>query len=77
MAKVAKDVIAAVEAARVYYGCDGRVSIKDAQKLYNTMNKKIDGVAKCRGMDRQSAADQISKAAQDAGPVCPIPGKHI
>lgn len=75
--KTASDVLAAVHAARLYIGCEGRLAIHDQQKLYNRMTKRIDAVARKRGMDRTSAHDQIVDAAKRLGGICPIPGRDI
>lgn len=73
----AKDVEAAVRAAQLYGGCDGKINVRDAQKLYDRMNKKIAAVARKRGMAFNDASRQITEAAKQRGLICPIPGRDI
>jgi len=74
----AKDIEAAVHAAQLYIGCSGlHMRVRDEQKLYTRMNKRIDSVAKKRGMDSHEAYRQIMNEAQRRGGVCPVPGKDI
>lgn len=74
---MAKDIEAAVRAAQLYIGCDQRTLIKDQQRLYRAMTRKIEAVAKKRGMDPLSAHEQIVAAARKRGGICPVPGKDV
>ena len=73
----AKDIEAAVHAARLYIGKGLCMRITDEQKLYARMNKKIASVAKRRSMDEGEAYRQIMGEAKRRGGVCPLPGKDI
>lgn len=73
----AKDVEAAVHAARLYHGSLDGTRIRDAQKLYERMVRKIDAVAKRRKIDRDSAYRQIADEARRRGAITPVPGKDI
>ena len=75
--KLAKDVEAAVHAARLYIGSDQFSPIRDQQKLYSRMQKKIAAVAKKRGMDEHVVSTQITSEAKRRGGIRPLPGKHI
>jgi hypothetical protein len=74
---MAKDIEAAVRAARLYIGCDQRVTLRDAQRLYTAMRKKIALVAKRRGMDELDAHEQVMTKARSEGGICPMPGKDL
>lgn len=74
---MAKDIEAAVKAAQLYAGCGAVVRIRDAQKLYNRLQKAVEKVAKARGMDFLNAHEQITAEASRRGPICPTPGKDI
>lgn len=75
--KAAKDITAAVHAARLYIGSDATTLLRDQQKLYNSMMKKIAAVAQRRNMDEYSAYEQIIDAAKSLGGIRPIPGRDI
>lgn len=72
-----KDIEAAVRAAQLYIGCDNKIHIRDAQRLYRKMRQKIDAVAKRRGIDTLDAHEQILNEARVRGGICPTPGKDI
>ena len=73
----AKDVEAAVRAAQLYHGALGKLRIRDEQRLYESMTRKIDAVARRRQMDRDTAYRQIADEARRRGPITPMPGKDI
>lgn len=76
--KIAKDVEEAIKAAQLYHGsARAQMRIKDEQKLYDRMQRKIDAVAKRRGIDRNEAYEQITSAARSRGGITPIPGKDV
>lgn len=77
MAKIPRDIEAAIAAAQRYIGCDGKVNIRDQQRLYDRMMAKIDSVVKKRSLDRQQAHETIVGEAKKRGGVCPIPGKDM
>lgn len=74
---IAKDVAVAVHAARLYIGCEGRLKIRDQQRLYTRMKAKIAIIAKRRGMDEGDAYRQVTGEARRLGGICPLPGKDI
>lgn len=75
--KVPKDVEAAVRAAQLYIGSATASPMRDQQRLYNSMRRKIAAVAKQRGMDEAAAHEQILAAAQSRGAITPLPGKDV
>ena len=76
--KIAKDVEEAVKAAQLYHGsAREHMRIKDEQKLYDRMQRKIDAVARRRGIDRNAAYEQIVGEAKRRGGITPVPGKDI
>lgn len=75
--KVSKDIEAAVHAAQLYIGSATASPMRDQQRLYNSMRRKIAAVAKRRGMDEGSAHEQILGAAQRRGAITPRPGKDV
>lgn len=77
MKKPPKDVEAAVHAAQLYIGSDQFSPVRDQQKLYNQMQKKIAAVAKKRGMAEHIVGEQITAEAKRRGGLRPLPGKHI
>lgn len=74
---MAKDIEKAVRTAQIYAGCLGRVSIKQAQRLYERMIKAAMSIAKKRGMSPDDVLRQIGEEAARRGPICPIPGRDI
>lgn len=76
-AKTPRDIEAAVHAARLYIGSDGTARIRDQQRLYAAMQRKIAAVAKRRGMDETDASEQITAKARELGPITPTPGKDF
>lgn len=77
VSKVAKDIEAAVMAARLYIGKGLTMRISDEQKLYRRMNSKIAAVARRRGMDESDAYRQIMSEAKRRGGILASPGKDI
>lgn len=75
--KIAKDIEAAVYAARLYIGKGLTMRITDEQKLYRSMNRKIALVAKRRGLDEANAYQQIMGEAKRRGGILAMPGKDI
>ena len=75
--KSAKDIEAAVKAAQLYIGSALAAPIRDQQRLYNSMQRKIAAVAKRRGMDEYSTHEQIMNAAKSRGGITPTPGKDV
>lgn len=73
----AKDIEVAVRAAQLYIGSATASPMRDQQRLYNNMRRKIAAVAKRRGMDEGSAHEQILAAAQSRGAITPLPGKDV
>jgi len=73
----AKDIERAVETARVYAGCQGKVRIRDEQRLYDRLRRQAASVARKRKMDADDVLQQIVDEAHRRGPRCPIPGKDL
>lgn len=71
----ARDLEAAVKAAQLYFGCNGHVAIRDEQKLYGRLRKRVAAVAEKRGVSEEDAYGQIAREARKRGAVCPLPGK--
>lgn len=74
---VAKDIEAAVRAARLYIGKGLTMRFADEKKLYRSMNAKIAAVAKRRGMDDAAAYQQIMTEAKRRGGILAMPGMDI
>jgi len=75
MAKAPSRVIeAAVRATRLYLGSTS-CRMRDQQRLYERMNRLIDGLAERTGMEPSGVRFQIGTEANRRGPIAPIPGK--
>lgn len=70
---------AAVRDMQVYLGASrpGTVRVRDAQKLYDRVRKKVDRIADKAGISVESAWDQIEAEARRRGVVSPMPGKDF
>ena len=75
--KAPKDVEAAVRAAQLYIGSATASPVRDQQRLYNSMRRKIAAIAKRRGIDEATAHEQIFGAAQSRGAIIPLPGRDV
>jgi len=73
----AKDIEDAVRAAQLYIGKGLSMRITDEQKLYDRMHRKINAVARRRGIDANDAYQQIMGEAKRRGGITPMPGKDI
>ena len=72
-----KQLDAAVRAARLYAGSDGKVRARDAEKLYRRMMRAVATVARAADMAEADVLEQIMDRALGLGPIIPIPGRDI
>lgn len=74
-----KTLNAAVEAMQVYLGCqrERMVRIRDQEKLYGKVLRRVQGISKTTGLSFNNAWGQIENEARRRGIRCPLPGKDI
>ena len=66
-----------VKLARLYIGSEGKVRIKDQQKIYDQLKKSVESIVKKTGIDYNAAHEQIMKQANKLGKITPQPGRDI
>ncbi len=62
---------------QTYLGCVGKVQLRDEQRFYERVQRRVRRIADTTGLDTENAWGQIESEARRRGLRCPVPGKDL